>query len=77
MSTISLEVEVPQVSCQKVGCTEDPANMIAVSVYRKPDGSMACNDARLPEGWIRMVEMQEDGRESPFKVYCPACAAGL
>jgi hypothetical protein len=51
--------------------------MVPTSASINGSGNMVCTSSRLPEGWIRMVEVQADGSEAPFKVYCPACAAAL
>jgi len=76
MSTISIDVEVPVINCQGPACSGS-TEMIATSTYRNADGYMIANSTRLPTDWCRILKVNSDGSESPFKVYCPTCTAGL
>lgn len=79
MPTLSVDINVEQVVCQKAGCSsgDSPASLVVTSAYLDADGYMIANGTRLPENWCRINQIDANGTEVLLKVYCPTCAAGL
>lgn len=79
MPTYSANINVDQITCQAPGCSsgDSPASLIVVNAFLNADGYMYASGTRLPAGWTRMTKMDDSGKEQPFRIYCPACAASL